>query len=340
MIAPIRRTFVVGVTPVIALAFAFLADTSPGATLLPGNLAASVNEFTGSSSAPRYLAEYTTAGVRRQTFPSVPQPGGTTPTTNTVRDLTFGPGNALYLYNGTFSPTLTRLDIGTNAYTQQTLAGFSTINNTTYGGLSQLGQYVFATDQQTFSNGGEPQGVVRFDTLGGPAVRFATTIQPNDLNVGPDGILYALDGAASPNPGVYKFNLSTLAPLGVVPTLFEDTRAVDVAFDGSIFTATSGGMIRHYSPTGTLLDSLTVPNAFFGDLDIADDGRIALGTAQSGEIVLTDLALDSFIRFRATTSTSGGSVFVAWVPVPAAVPEPGTALFGGIVLGAILLRRK
>lgn len=306
--------------------------------LLLGDLAASVNEFTGSSTAPRYLAEYTTAGVQRQMFPAVPQPGGSGPTTDTLRDLTVGPGNALYLYNGTFTPTLTRLDLVSNTYSQQSFAGFSTINNGTFGGLSNRGPYVFATDQQTFGGtGGEPQGILRFDTTGGPTVRFATNIGPSDLNIGLDGLLYALDGNGSPNPFFYKFDPISLTPLGVIPIQFEDNRAIAVALDGTVYVATSSGVIRRYSAGGTLLNSLTVPGAFFGDIDINPDGRIALGTAQSGEIVLTNLSLTSFTRFRATASTSGGSVFVSWV-LP--VPEPGTALFGCSLLGVIASRRR
>jgi hypothetical protein len=306
---------------------------------LPGNLIASVNEFTGSSGAPRYLAEYTTTGIRRQRFPSVPQPGGTGPTTEFLRDVLHGPGNAVYVYNGTFNTTLTRLDLQTGSYTQQTIAGFSTVNNLTFGGLAQMGQYVFATDMQTFNAGGEPQGIIRFDTLGGAPIRFAETIQPSDLNMGADGFLYALNGAGSPNPQVFRYDPNTFALQAVVPILFEDNRAVAVTADGSIFIATGNGMIRRYSSTGALQLSLQVSNAFFGDIDISADGRIALGTAGSGEIVLTDTTLTSFTRFRATDSTSGGNVFVAW----AQVPEPSTyalSVLGLASLIAVARRRR
>jgi hypothetical protein len=296
--------------------FLGLAHSSP---LTQGNLIASVNEFTGSSSAPTYVAEYTMTGTRVQILANVPQPGSTGPTTEEARDLILGPGNAIHLYNGTFSPYLARLDLNTLAWTQQTFAGWSTVNNLSYGGLARLGQYVFATDMNT--GGGAPAGVVRFDTGGGPTVRFAGTIEPIDLNMGPSAVLYTLPGASSPNDTVAKYDANTLASLGTVTIQFDDNRALAVASDGSIFVATWGGVIRRYSAAGSLLDSLTVPGANFADIDINAAGQIALGTGFEGDIILTDLALDAFTRFRATDSTLGGEVFVAWVE-PQAVPAP------------------
>jgi len=60
------------------------------------------------------------------------------------------------------------------------------------------------------------------------------------------------------------------------------------------------GIVRRYSATGTLLHTLSVFGAQFSDIDISPDGKIALGTGLNGEVVVTDLALDSFTRFRVT----------------------------------------
>ncbi len=308
--------------------------TAQAATPAPGNLVVSVNEFTGSSSAPRYVRDYTISGVRVQTLSLVPTPGGTAASTETARDLVFGPGNALYLYNGTFSPYLARFDFGTSTWTQSTFAGWNTRNNTTYGGLTRLGQYLYAADMAAPS---DENGIVRFDTLGGPTVRFATTIHPNDVNLGANGLLYAIDGASSPTSTIYRYDPLSFAALGTIPVLTDGYRAVAALADGSIFAATTGGVIRHYSSTGTLLKSLTVPGEFFSDIDINASGQIALGTGQTGNVVLTDIALDSFTKFRATDSASGGATFVTW-----AVPEPTSAalLLGGGALLALRRRRS
>ena len=317
--------------------------SAEGAPIMPGNLIATVNEFTGSSPAPTYVAEYSPSGVRVQILANVPAPGGSGPTSDEARDLVVGPGNAIYVYNGTFDPFLARLDGGSSTWTQQTFAGWSTVNNLTFGGLARLDEFLYATDMRTFGPGDEPSGIVRFDTAGGPTVRFAETIEPIDVTIGADRVVYALPGAGLPNDTIFRFDATSLAALGTVPIQFADNRALAVAADGSIFVASFDGAIRRYSPTGILVDSLTVPGAHFADIDIDPSGRIALGTGFDGEIVLTDLALDVFNRFRATESTFGGEVFVSWVPQPAVVPEPSCGALlalGLIVLSGHLRKRR
>ncbi len=298
---------------------------------MPGDLVASVNEFTGSEGAPIYAAEYTVTGTRTQIIfngPDRMEPD------REIRDLLVGPGNAIYLYSGTGSPWLLRHDLGSGTETQQTFAGWSTINNATFGGLAQFGQYIYATDQQTFGDG-TPRGIVRFDTLGGTPVRFANFIGPSDLNIGLDGTLYALHGENTVNDAVFKFDPITMAFLGTIPIQQGDNRAVAAYYDGSIFVADADGLIRHYSPTGVLLGSLQVGSTFFSDIDISQSGKIALGTGGAGEIVLTDISLTSATSFS-VTSRDSGNVFVAWVPVP----EPTSTALIALALGLVFSVRK
>ncbi len=244
-----------------------------------------------------------------------------------------GPDNAIYVYHGTGSPVLERLDLETTTWTQQTFPGWST-TKTAPAGLGQLGPYVFATDMDS------PGGVVRFDITGGPAVRFAETIQPLDLSIGPENVLYALDGRAALNDTVFKFDALTLEALGSVPILpiqSGTNNALAVALDGSIFVA-NGGAISRYSPDGELLASLLVPNAKFKDLDIDSYGRIALGSLGLAEVVLTDLSLDTYTRFRVSVEPGGRAteVYVAWAPVP----EPGALYVCLGLLTVCALRRR
>jgi hypothetical protein len=290
------------------------------------------------------VAEYTPAGTRVQVLAQVPPPGGGPgPTTEQARDLVVGPGNAVHLYNGTFDPFLARLDLGTSTWSQRTFDGWSTINNGTYGGIATLGTFVYVTDMRTFGTGDLPMGIVRFDTAGGPTVRFAESIEPSDLYIGPDGILYALRGDIFPNEEIFRFDPITFASLGTVIIPRDDNRAIAVAGDGSIFVATFDGMIRRLSPAGVVLDSLFVFGADFfpsnfNDINIDPFGRIALGTGFDGDIVLTDLSLDGFTRFRATDSPSGGDVFVTWVTTPA--PAGFVLLLAGAAAIAALARRR
>jgi hypothetical protein len=320
---PIMRNGRVLARVAAGVSLGLIAHVASAAPLTAGNLIASVNEFTGSSTAPTYVAEYTVAGTRVQTLANVPPPGGGAgPTTEQARDLVLGPGNVVAVYNGTFDPNLAQLDLTAVTWNQQTFPGWSTVNNISYGGLAKSGQYIYASDMVTFGVGDTPQGVVRFDTLGGPTVRFAETTEPIDIYVSPDNVLYTLGGG-----GVQKFDPITMALLGSVPISFGDARAIGVAADGTIFIANWGGQIGRFNQAGTLIDNLT-PGGNFADIDIDPTGKIALGTAFSGEIVLTDLSLDAATRFRATDSTSGGEVFVAWVPEPGATALSLLALAG------------
>jgi hypothetical protein len=98
--------------------------------------------------------------------------------------------------------------------------------------------------------------------------------------------------------------------------------------------ATAQGEIDHYSATGTLLKSITVGTDFFDCIAVNEQtGQIALGTANYGDVVLTDLALDTPTTFVATDPTSNffsGDVHVSWVTSVSAVPEQSTLAMLGI----------
>jgi hypothetical protein len=290
----------------------FGALSARALTPAAGDIIVTFNYYTGSTLEP-HVGDYTVSGARAQTFDVPLAPDGT----YEARDLVFGPGDAFYLYNGTFSPTLARFDFGTSTWTSSTFAGWSTVNNTTYGGLASSGQYVFASDMAT-APPGDPQGIVRFDTSGGPTVRFAQNIAPGDISLGADGILYAIDRSSSPQSTVYKFDPNTFASLGTIPITFDDNRAVAALSDDSIFVATLAGVVTHYSADGTVLKSLTVSGEHFSDIDISPSGQIALGTSNEGDVVLTDIGLNTSTRFHVPTNLP---TFVAWV-----VPEPSTGL--------------
>jgi hypothetical protein len=329
----VLRTF----SPLLGLLLGFFSQTAHAVLVTPGDILVSVNEFTGSSSAPRWIREYSATGVRVQTLSQVPNPGGPGFSTDTARDLLFRPDGTVYLYNGTFTPTLSRFDPATSTWTQTTAPGWSTVNVLEFGGIAQLGQQIFVTDMETFNTGGTPKGIVRFDLGTGTNSRFASTISPLDLSVGPGGVLYALDGAGSPRGTVYKFDSTTGLALGTVAVPTADYRGIAVAADGSFFLADYSGVISRFSSAGSLLDSLTVPGEALGDISLDSLGRIAIGTASSGNVIVTDMLLDSFTKFRATDSALGGSTFVAWTTP---VPEPATAIVGLALMAVGVASRR
>jgi hypothetical protein len=307
------------------------------ATLKTGNLIVSVNEFTGSVTAPTYVAEYSTLGVREQILFDVPIPGSFNgPTTQQARDLVLDNSGTLHLYNGTFDPYLLSFDLESETFVQRTFDGWSTVNNGTYGGIAVLGNNLFLTDMRTFGDGDLPQGILEVNTNTFSFNRFASNIEPEDLNIGLDGTLYAINGNADPTSNIFLIDPISFEQIGIVSVDREDHRAVAGAADGTFFTAAWDGVIRHYNRDGDLLNSLAVPGARFSDIDISVDGKLALGTAFDGEVFITDTTLTAFDRFRVTDSSFGGDVFVSWVAGsdPESVPEP-SAILGVVIAGGV-----
>ncbi|MEO0538098.1 MAG: hypothetical protein AAF215_30090 [Cyanobacteria bacterium P01_A01_bin.123] len=336
---PVNQSAIV--LPSVALLSLLVIEPAHSAAFSPGNLLVSVNEFTGSITAPTYVAEFTTSGIREQILFDVPAPGTTrVPTTETARDLVVDSSGNIQLYNGTFDPYLLTYDVEKDSFTQRTFVGWSTVNNGSYGGIATLGEKVFLTDMETFGVGDRPQGIISVDTDTFASSRFATEIEPNDLNIGLDGTLYALDGSGSPRSQVYLYDPVLQTQIATVNVLRRDHRAVAGAADGTFFTATWGGEIMQFDQNGSLLNLLTVPFASFNDIDIAPDGQIALGNRE-GEVILTDTSLTSFSRFDVSRSGSG-TTFVTWFPSSEAetVPEPGNIVSSLFVLGlGICLKR-
>jgi hypothetical protein len=164
-----------------------------------------------------------------------------------------------------------------------------------------------------------------------------------NLSVSKAGTIFALDGQSN----VYEYNASTLALEHTFAIKFQQNEVVAGMSDGSFYVATAQGEIDHYSATGTLLKSITVTNNllngittpdFFDSIAINEaTGQIALGTANHGQVVLTDLALDTptaFVATDPTTNFDSGNVHVAWVTA-AAVPEPSTLTLLGIAAGLL-----
>ena len=300
-------------------------------------LFASVNEFTSSTTAPRYVAEVNIAAQSASSIFNVPVPPNNATDFDSVRDLVVDQSGNVLLYNGTFTPALLSGNAVNGVVSQNQSPEFSTANNSTFGGIARAGNFVFLADQST---GGSPnQGILRVDLTDNSFTRFASAIEPNDINIGPNGLIYALDGAGSPRNTAFLYDPQSLTLTNQVSIAFDDHRAIAGLGDGSFFTATGGGDIFHYDSNGTLLNSLNVDGAFFSDIDIAPDGQIALGTAQDGEIVLTTTSLSSFSRFQITESTLGGTTFVAFASDFNAVPEPASGLLF-VSIGTLLMARR
>ena len=313
-------------------------------SLTPGDLIVTVNDFTGFIYPPVYLAEFNTGGTRIQTISTIPTP----PNDNGLqeaRGTVLSPdGKTIYVYNASTDqqPYLAAYNVASGTWTQQTTANWGSSSSTVDGGVGVYGSHIFASN-----NNSADGGLLRFNNLTSTVDHFGPSPFTNiiNLSVSSTGTVFALDGQSN----VYEYNASTLELEHTYAIKFQQNEVVAGASDGSFYVATAQGEIDHYSAAGTLLKSITVTNNllrgittpdFFDSLAINDaTGQIALGTANHGQVVLTDLALDAPTAFVATDPTSNfdsGDVHVAWVTTPAAVvPEPSSIALLAIGVGLL-----
>lgn len=294
---------------------------------------AAVNEFTGSSDAERYVRLYD--GAPGNKFQATNNEGGSI-ALNTVHDLAQDSKGTLWVFNGTFSPTLWEIT-PQGDQTLWSIPGWSIVNQTTRGGIAISGSYIFLTDNSTGTGESEMSGLIRVNTQSMTYERFGTLTQPSDISIS-GNTLYALEDN---NNRVYEYDLETMSLLKIVTLSSASYYGIAVGGNGEIFATgydyTLGKMIRKLSPQGETISSLYL-NIGLGDIDIDKSGNIMTGTANTGEVLFTDISLQSYTTLKVAESPSGGTVAVAY-----AVPEPSTSailLTGSAVIMRKLMKKK
>jgi hypothetical protein len=258
------------------------------------------------------IREFTPTGVLVQTltFTSVGQP----------RDIAVDVSGYIHIYDGTFTPRLTTLHPTSGAgASHTTISGWSTINGTTYSGLATFGNYVFATDMSTY-NGGEENGIIRFDINTLSATRFGGSSPFGigdyiDLAISADGFLYALYPEIT-DFGVGQIDVYDPTTLAFQRRIYLHTHLSVIAVDanGDIFAgSTSDDLIHHLDSNGNEIDSAET-NLGFTDIDISRAGRILL--ASKDNVLLTDRNLTTFSTLHVTTNSPYETTFTAWVDTP------------------------
>ncbi|MEO0947930.1 MAG: protein kinase [Cyanobacteria bacterium J06641_5] len=231
------------------------------------------------------VTEYTRDGKMVQAF-TVPPPARST---ERIRDIAVDSNGRIRAYNGTFQPVLSTVNPTTNAITNNRFTGFGTVNNTTYGGIATHGNKVFLTDMQL--SGDRTQGVIMYD--GASSRRFATDVEPIDLNMGLDGLLYVLAGGGSPSGRTLAAYdpraLAKVRDIDLSATQVSSRRAVTANAKGEIFLATLSGQVFHLNSSGKLLKAVRFKQRF-SDIDLARDGTMLLGTTD-GVVLTVDAAL-------------------------------------------------
>jgi hypothetical protein len=258
-------------------------------TLLSGNLLIDA-EVPGT--VDYNLMQYTQQGALVSSQPVALAPGSTD-FYPAARGLSEDPSGNVNIFDGTFNPYLATYAPATSSWSYRTYPGWSTVNNGSYGEVAAYRTFVFASDMFTFG-GGEPNGIVRFDSAGSGTVRFASGTDFIQLTLGRDGVLYGL-GAA-----VKAFNPDTLAAVRTFTLQGgpdSDIRSIAVDASGQMLAATWGGYLAKYDAGGHYLASIRLPGQFgpgenLNSVALDRDGQVAVG-GRFGEIYLTDESLAS-----------------------------------------------
>lgn len=288
-------------------------STGHATTWTRGNLLISSNEV---------LYEVSLDGVVQQSF-SIPG------TSESARDIVMDTRGRVHVYNGTFIPQLSTFDPASMTWKHQTVPGWSTVNDVSFGGIGSVGDYVFLTDMRTGADTDKDQGLIRYDLSNSTYVRFAEDIEPIDLTIGFNGMLYALYPGGSPGARfVDVYDPSSLAFIETISlaSIFGHTghRSIAVDVDGNMFIADWDGELQKIDADGNVLDTIHLKENLY-DVDLSAHGEIAVGS-RFGKVFVTD----EFLSAPDDFDRGGNGVFVAFVTVP----EPTTCTLALVALVA------
>ena len=168
------------------------------------------------------------------------------------------------------------------------------MDDDTFGGIAAVGDYVFATDDQTGEQTAAERGIVRYNLVTQTFERFhADADDPIDITVGLDGLLYTLSPVTAPiGTIVRQYHPQTMGLLAEI-TLPASHRAIAVDANGDIFAVSPE--IHHYNSAGVQVQPPLGDGGVGGlsDVDIDRDGRL-LVASQDGHVLLTDRALPAW----------------------------------------------
>jgi hypothetical protein len=269
----------------------------------PGNILTAV-----SLQGTNYIFEFTPDGQQVQALPIGRTPDGD----DTPRGIAVDPWSNIHLYNGTFHPYLSTYDTYYDFWDHHTFGGWSTANNVSYGGLAAYANYVFATDMFTY-NGGEPNGIVRFDTTDWTAQRFADGIDFINLTLGLDGLLYGLYPGGSPEGVLINvYDPDTLELVDQFPTPVS-LRGIAVNANSLLFGIDWNGTLYSFDSAGNVYATLVTQTIHFGGTDIVvtPDGAVVASSAL-GDVFISDESLSDFTSFH----VNGFTGFITVVPYP------------------------
>jgi hypothetical protein len=231
-----------------------------------------------------------------------------------IQHITVLDNGNLAVVNGMAQPDLSIYD-GTNWSTIDVVEGWSATRNLSYGGIANIGNYIFLTDNNT-PDGGEPEGLIRVNLEDNTSTRFIDTTGYVDVTVGQDGLLYATRNRYG---DLDVISPETLAVLRSVKLDFE-ARSATANAEGEIYATVWDGYLAKYDANGGLLNTLQIAPQGIHDIEIHTDDRI-VATGHNGDVYLTDTSLSTFAQVAVFEQPNMGS-HVAFVPGVTAPTEP------------------
>jgi len=296
------------------------------------------------------VAEFSPTGVfaRRIRFSYNNGPYPNSPDSELLAAITVDDRGTISAFNGIDHPFLTRYFPDTKSFTNEGLAGW----NGHYGAsIAAFKDWVFVNDGDNTNN---PTGLIRFNTINGDAVRFATRETGpgfSPVNVGLNGNIYALFAACGYFCGgpdtIDVYDPATLVQKRQMPIpseIVNNENISGVAADaaGNIFLCGAGGGVYELDATGMLVNSFSTGYPYLTDIQVDETGRLVLAhngndVRDPDRILLADTTLnyDRLGGFNAVLYTpydDGVSARISFgplSPIPAPTPAALATDFNG-----------
>jgi DNA-binding beta-propeller fold protein YncE len=202
-----------------------------------------------------------------------------------------------------------------------------------------------------------PGSVTEFNGASGTFVRQFTgggLADPEGITFGPDGKMYVANGDS-----IVRFDPTTGALIDVFVTPgsggLSGGRDVTFGSDGNLYATSSGstgGVLKYSGTDGSFLGAFVGPGS---DLSLPrglvfnpDDGNLYVANFGGGDVLrfngTSGTFIDTFIAAGSGpppgSGTLGGPTFLLFNTPRTSVPEPSLFGVAGIVLAAILIRRR
>lgn len=263
------------------------------------------------------VIEYTPTGTVVQSL-SIPAPHDS----DALRGITVDGYGLVDVFDGTFYPSLARIDPANGAVEYLTYPSWSVTGTSTHGKIAGLGQYVFAQDEPT-SGGGGASGLVRFDLAHHQTKRFVLPTEVLDLTATQDGNLFVLvskyeppNSATGARIDIYAPDTMKLVSSMDLPAIADQYTVAAVDKLGRIFLGSTSGYI--YRVTTGVIDASYKARSYISDLKVDADDRLIAATT-SAEIYVGDTSMAAFSSFQLQTSLVA---FISFAHAATGVPSP------------------